>query len=80
MLEPKLIKHAGLDSAVYLLGLKIFVPLSLLAFLVMVFVNWTKLEHSNVVYTGLDNHSISDNPMGSNRFWTDLVISYALPS
>ncbi|CAJ2653756.1 CSC1-like protein At3g21620 [Trifolium pratense] len=83
MPEPELIEHAGLDSAVYLriylLGLKIFVPISLLAFSVMVPVNWTNntLEHSNVVYTSIDKLSISNIPVGSNRFWTHLVMAYA---
>lgn len=83
MPEPELIEHAGVDSAVYLriylLGLKIFVPISLLAFSVMVPVNWTNktLECSNVVYTSVDKLSISNIPMGSNRFWTHLVMAYA---
>ncbi|KAL5101650.1 hypothetical protein RYX36_005977 [Vicia faba] len=83
MPEPELIEHAGLDSAVYLriylLGLKIFVPISLLAFSVMVPVNWTNntLERSNVDYTSVDKLSISNIPMGSNRFWTHLVMAYA---
>ncbi|KAK8921880.1 hypothetical protein KSP39_PZI020852 [Platanthera zijinensis] len=51
MPEPELIDHAGFDSVVYiriyLLGLKIFVPLSVLAFAVLVPINITGryLEH-----------------------------------
>ncbi|ESW14002.2 hypothetical protein PHAVU_008G210700 [Phaseolus vulgaris] len=83
MPEPELIDHAGLDSAVflriYLLGLKIFVPIAFLAFSVMVPVNWTNstLERSNLTYSEIDKLSISNIPTGSNRFWTHLVMAYA---
>ncbi|KAG5064514.1 hypothetical protein JHK85_005697 [Glycine max] len=83
MPEPELIDHAGLDSAVYLriylLGLKIFVPIAVLAFSVMVPVNWTNstLERSNLTYSQIDKLSISNIPTGSNRFWTHLVMAYA---
>ncbi|KAK7320518.1 hypothetical protein VNO77_30065 [Canavalia gladiata] len=83
MPEPELIDHAGLDSAVYLriylLGLKIFVPIAFLAFSVMVPVNWTNstLERSNLTYSSIDKLSISNIPTGSNRFWTHLVMAYA---
>ncbi|XP_004289181.1 PREDICTED: calcium permeable stress-gated cation channel 1-like isoform X1 [Fragaria vesca subsp. vesca] len=83
MPEPELVDHAGLDSAVYLriylTGLKIFVPITLLAFSVMVPVNWTNttLKKSNLVYSNLDQLSISNVPLGSNRFWTHLVMAYA---
>ena len=46
MPEPELIDHAGLDSAVYLriylIGLKIFIPIAFLAWAVLVPVNWTR--------------------------------------
>ncbi|KAE8075641.1 hypothetical protein FH972_014337 [Carpinus fangiana] len=85
MPEPELIDHAGLDSAVYLriylVGLKIFVPIAFLAFAVMVPVNWTngtlELEHSTLVYSDIDKLSISNIPKGSPRFWTHLVMAYA---
>ncbi|XP_062152235.1 CSC1-like protein At3g21620 [Alnus glutinosa] len=83
MPEPELINHAGLDSAVYLriylVGLKIFVPIAFLAFAVMVPVNWTNgtLEHSDLVYSDIDKLSISNIPIGSCRFWTHLVMAYA---
>ncbi|KAK7385845.1 hypothetical protein VNO78_31760 [Psophocarpus tetragonolobus] len=83
MPELELIDHAGLDSAVYLriylLGLKIFVPIAFLAFSVMVPVNWTNstLERSNLTYSQIDKLSISNIPTGSNRFWTHLVMAYA---
>ncbi|XP_009592755.1 CSC1-like protein At3g21620 [Nicotiana tomentosiformis] len=82
MPEPELIDHAGLDSAVYLriylIGLKIFVPIAFIAFSVMVPVNWTNrtLEHSNLTYSDLDKLSISNIPLGSQRFWTHLVMAY----
>eukprot|EP00258_Populus_trichocarpa_P034381 XP_024450400.1 CSC1-like protein At3g21620 [Populus trichocarpa] len=83
MPEPELIDHAGLDSAVYLriylIGLKIFVPIAFLAFTILVPVNWTNstLERSNLTYSDLDKLSISNIPTGSNRFWTHLVMAYA---
>ncbi|XP_059449324.1 CSC1-like protein At3g21620 isoform X1 [Corylus avellana] len=83
MPEPELINHAGLDSAVYLriylVGLKIFVPIAFLGFAVMVPVNWTNgtLEHSTLEYSDIDKLSISNIPIGSNRFWTHLVMAYA---
>ncbi|KAG6787252.1 hypothetical protein POTOM_008891 [Populus tomentosa] len=83
MPEPELIDHAGLDSAVYLriylIGLKICVPIAFLAFTILVPVNWTNstLERSNLTYSDLDKLSISNIPTGSNRFWTHLVMAYA---
>ncbi|XP_050208177.1 CSC1-like protein At3g21620 [Mercurialis annua] len=83
MPEPELIHHAGLDSAVYLriylIGLKIFVPIAFLAFTILVPVNWTNntLKKSDLTYSDLDKLSISNIPMGSNRFWTHLVMAYA---
>ncbi|KAL6520518.1 Calcium permeable stress-gated cation channel 1 [Orobanche hederae] len=87
MPEAELIDHAGLDSAIYLriylLGLKIFVPVTLLAWAILVPVNWTnntlaisqatdKLEYSDI-----DKLSISNIPHGSKRFWTHIVMAYA---
>ncbi|XVF21817.1 hypothetical protein REPUB_Repub12eG0122500 [Reevesia pubescens] len=83
MPEPELIDHAGLDSVVYiriyLLGLKIIVPLAVLAFLVLVPVNWTgeTLEHSrNLTFSDIDKLSISNVPDGSKRLWAHIVMSY----
>ncbi|KAG6657751.1 hypothetical protein CIPAW_04G112900 [Carya illinoinensis] len=45
----------------------------------MVPVNWTNgtLEHSNLTYSDIDKLSISNIPIGSDRFWTHLVMAYA---
>ncbi|KAI0515852.1 hypothetical protein KFK09_008520 [Dendrobium nobile] len=83
MPEPELIEHAGLDSAVYLriylLGLKIFVPIAFLGFAILVPVNYTNntLESMKVEYSDVDKLSISNIPKGSDRFWTHLVMAYA---
>ncbi|XP_010038117.2 LOW QUALITY PROTEIN: CSC1-like protein At4g02900 [Eucalyptus grandis] len=83
MPEPELIDHAGLDSAayirIYLLGLKIFVPITFLAFAVLVPVNWTggTLETiKDVTFSNIDKLSISNVPSGSQRFWAHLVMAY----
>ncbi|KAL6542923.1 Calcium permeable stress-gated cation channel 1 [Orobanche hederae] len=89
MPEPELIDHAGLDSAVYLriyllgYGLKIFVPVALLAWSILVPVNWTNntlaksLATDKVQYSDIDKLSISNVPFGSPRFWTHIVMAYA---
>ncbi|VFQ96266.1 unnamed protein product [Cuscuta campestris] len=83
MPEPELINHAGLDSAVYLriylLGLKIFVPMALLSWVILVPVNWTNntLRRSELTHSNIDNLSISNVPLGSPRFWTHIVMAYA---
>ncbi|WVZ98388.1 hypothetical protein U9M48_043843 [Paspalum notatum var. saurae] len=82
MPEPELIEHAGLDSAVYvriyLLGLKIFVPIALLAFSVLVPVNWTSatLANEGISYDEIDKLSISNLGKGSKRFWAHIAMSY----
>ncbi|KAL1827383.1 hypothetical protein ACET3Z_005795 [Daucus carota] len=83
MPEPELIDHAGLDSAVYiriyLLGLKIFVPITALAFVVLVPVNWTNNtleELKDVTFSDLDKLSISNIPDGSSRFWVHIGMIY----
>ncbi|CAK9184958.1 unnamed protein product, partial [Ilex paraguariensis] len=73
MPELELIDHAGLDSAVYLriylIGLKIFVPITFLAWAILVPVNWTNstLEKgpSKLTYSDIDKLSISNIPLGS---------------
>ncbi|CAE6183463.1 unnamed protein product [Arabidopsis arenosa] len=87
MPEPELIDHAGLDSVVYLriywLGLKIFAPIAVLAWAVLVPVNWTNntLEMAkqlrNVTSSDIDKLSVSNIPEYSMRFWTHIVMAYA---
>jgi len=77
----------GLDSAVYLriylMGLKIFVPIAFLAWAILVPVNYTNdtLEAaqkvSNVTASDIDKLSISNVPLKSQRFWTHIVMAYA---
>lgn len=83
MPEPELIDHAGLDSAVflriYLIGLKIFIPITILAFSVLVPVNWTNgtlNDSNNLQYSDIDKLSISNVPARSQRFWVHLVMAY----
>lgn len=83
MPEPELIDHAGLDSTIYiriyLLGLKIFVPITALAFAVLVPVNWTgeTLEQiKDVSFSNIDKLSISNVRPGSKRFWAHIVMAY----
>ncbi|XP_062212567.1 calcium permeable stress-gated cation channel 1-like [Phragmites australis] len=83
MPEDELISHAGLDSAVYLriylIGLKIFVPISILAFVVLAPVNWTNdtLQLMEVEHSDIDKLSISNIPVGSKRFIAHLTMAYA---
>lgn len=87
MPEPELIEHAGLDSAVYiriyLLGLKIFVPITLLSFGVLVPVNYTgenfdelKANMKDLTYSDIDKLSISNIAPGSKRLYAHIVMSY----
>ncbi|KAJ8748346.1 hypothetical protein K2173_002983 [Erythroxylum novogranatense] len=83
MPEPELIDHAGLDSVVYiriyLLGVKIFVPITILAFGVLVPVNWTggTLEHmKDLTFSDVDKLSISNIPSESPRFWAHVGMSF----
>ncbi|MBA0795499.1 hypothetical protein Gohar_006358 [Gossypium harknessii] len=83
MPEPELIDHAGLDSVayirIYLLGLKIFVPLAVLSFLVLVPVNWigdTLERAKDLNFSNIDKLSISNVPDGSKGFWAHIVMSY----
>ncbi|GLT33550.1 hypothetical protein SLA2020_081260 [Shorea laevis] len=86
MPELELIDHAGLDSAVYLriylLGLKIFVPIAFLAWSILIPVNWTnstldRVKLTNFTSSDIDKLSASNVPLGSNRFWTHIVLAYA---
>lgn len=84
MPEPELIEHAGLDSVVYLriylLGLKIFVPIAFIAWSILVPINFTNstLEKlSNVTASDIDKLSISNVPLKSDRYET-LVIFFLI--
>ncbi|TXG62795.1 hypothetical protein EZV62_009789 [Acer yangbiense] len=83
MPEPALIKHAGLDSTVYLriyiLGLKILCPICLLAFCILVPVNWTgqALHHvHDTFHSDIDKLSISNIPYGSNKLHAHIAMCY----
>ncbi|XP_074583438.1 CSC1-like protein At3g21620 [Curcuma longa] len=83
MPEPELIDHAGLDSVVflriYLIGLKIFVPITILAFSVLAPINWTNdtlKDSGNLEHSEIDALSISNIPTGSQRFWAHLGMAY----
>lgn len=82
MPEPELIEHAGLDSAIflriYILGLKIFIPLMLMGFIVLVPVNTTgkQLLSKNVTNLDMDKMSIRNVPDGSQRLWTHVAMAY----
>ncbi|RZC04778.1 Calcium permeable stress-gated cation channel 1 isoform E [Glycine soja] len=86
MPEPELIDHAGLDSVVYLriylIGLKIFVPIAFLAWAVLVPVNATStgLESAgrdNITSSDIDKLSISNVHSRSERFWAHILVAYA---
>ncbi|KAK9715036.1 hypothetical protein RND81_06G138600 [Saponaria officinalis] len=83
MPESDLIEHAGLDSVVYLriyiIGLKIFVPVTFLALTILIPVNYTNntLESLKVTFSKIDKLSISNIELGSSRFWAHIVMEYA---
>ncbi|KAK1420504.1 hypothetical protein QVD17_22155 [Tagetes erecta] len=88
MPEQELIQHAGLDSAVYiriyLLGLKIFVPIALLAFGVLLPINYTggnfhimSLSMKDLTYGEIDKFSISNVPPASKRLVAHIIMAYA---
>ncbi|KAL2931329.1 Calcium permeable stress-gated cation channel 1 [Bienertia sinuspersici] len=83
MPESELIEHAGLDSAVYLriylVGLKIFVPVTVLSLLVLVPVNYTTdaLSLTKATFSDIDKLSISNIRLESPRFWAHIVMEYA---
>nr|KYP69319.1 putative membrane protein C2G11.09 [Cajanus cajan] len=86
MPEPELIDHAGLDSVVYLriylIGLKIFVPIAFLAWTVLVPVNWTSsglegAQIKNITSSDIDKLSVSNVHSRSERFWGHIIMAYA---
>ncbi|KAE9609539.1 hypothetical protein Lal_00006905 [Lupinus albus] len=87
MPEPELIDHAGLDSVVYLriylIGLKIFVPIAFLAWAVLVPVNWTSTGLdgalvNNITSSDIDKLSVSNVQSRSERFWAHILVAYAI--
>ncbi|KAL0913756.1 hypothetical protein M5K25_017240 [Dendrobium thyrsiflorum] len=84
MSQTEIIQHAGLDSAIYLriyiLGLKIFVPLTISALLVIIPVNvssGTLMDlKKDIVFSDIDKLSISNVKPGSERFWVHLCMAY----
>lgn len=85
MPEPELIDHAGLDSAVYiriyLLGLKIFVPIAILAFGVLLPVNYSaegykKIVMKDLTFGEIDKFSISNVPAASKRLIAHILMAY----
>ncbi|MCO5582898.1 hypothetical protein L7F22_036800 [Adiantum nelumboides] len=83
MPEPELIDHAGLDSAIYLriylLGLRLFVPMFLLAAIVLFPINATadKLQGAHpFLFSNVDKLSISNVKDGSRRLWAHVCMSY----
>lgn len=84
MSQTEIIQHAGLDSAIYLriyiLGLKIFVPLTISALLVIIPVNvssGTLLDlKKDIVFSDIDKLSISNVKPGSERFWVHISMAY----
>ncbi|XP_031100916.1 CSC1-like protein At4g02900 [Ipomoea triloba] len=85
MPQPELIEHAGLDSAVYiriyLLGLKIFLPITVLALTILVPVNCTGKSldrHKDLTYSAIDKLSISNVDAGSPRLWAHIGMAYVV--
>ncbi|KAF3792922.1 CSC1-like protein [Nymphaea thermarum] len=87
MSEEQIIEHAGVDSAaylrIYLLGLKIFVPMAFLAILILVPVNLSGTTlatlsylRKDIIYNSIDKLSISNVTSGSQRFWFHLFMAY----
>ncbi|KAL8029009.1 hypothetical protein ABFX02_14G200600 [Erythranthe guttata] len=83
MPESELIDHAGLDSVVYiriyLLGLKIFVPIAILSFAVLVPLNCTGKtldDIKDLTYSNIDKLSISNIPSGSFRLSAHIIMAY----
>ncbi|KAG6780836.1 hypothetical protein POTOM_013715 [Populus tomentosa] len=85
MSEAEIINHAGLDSAVFLriytLGLKIFVPITILALLILIPVNVSSgtlfFLRKELVMSDIDKLSISNVRPRSIRFFIHIALQYA---
>ncbi|KAE9613258.1 putative calcium-dependent channel, 7TM region phosphate [Lupinus albus] len=86
MSEDDIINHAGLDSAVflriYIIGLKIFVPVTVVALLVLIPVNaWSGILFflkKELVVSNIDKLSISNVPPQSIRFFVHIALEYLI--
>ncbi|KAK8520703.1 hypothetical protein V6N12_004632 [Hibiscus sabdariffa] len=84
MSETELINHAGLDSAVFLriytLGLKIFVPITVVALVILIPVNVSSgtlfFLRKELVVSDIDKLSISNVPPESTRFFVHIGLEY----
>ncbi|XWS49478.1 hypothetical protein CRYUN_Cryun12cG0006900 [Craigia yunnanensis] len=84
MSESELINHAGLDSAVFLriytLGLKIFVPITVVALLILIPVNVSSgtlfFLRKELVVSDIDKLSISNVHPESIRFFVHIGLEY----
>ncbi|OIW10704.1 hypothetical protein TanjilG_16076 [Lupinus angustifolius] len=86
MSEAEIINHAGLDSAVflriYIIGLKIFVPVTVVTLLVLIPVNaWSGILFflkKDLVVSDIDKLSISNVPPESIRFFVHIALEYLI--
>ncbi|GMH22577.1 hypothetical protein Nepgr_024420 [Nepenthes gracilis] len=84
MSESQLIEHAGLDSAIflriYILGLKIFLPMAILAILVLIPVNISGgtlfFLRKELVTSNIDKLSISNVQPKSIKFFVHISMQY----
>ncbi|GER30298.1 ERD (early-responsive to dehydration stress)family protein [Striga asiatica] len=84
MSEPEIIGHAGLDSAVflriYILGLKIFLPIAIVAFIVLIPVNFSggtlSFLRRDLVVSNIDKLSISNVHSKSYKFFVHISMEY----
>ncbi|KAI4312993.1 hypothetical protein MLD38_037775 [Melastoma candidum] len=84
MSEHDIVSHAGMDSAIflriYLLGLKIFVPVTLVALLILIPVNVSDGTLSflkrDLVVSDIDKLSISNVRPQSSRFFIHIGLEY----
>ncbi|XP_062027429.1 CSC1-like protein At1g32090 [Rosa rugosa] len=84
MTEAEIINHAGLDSAaflrIYILGLKIFVPMTVLALLILIPVNVSSgtlfFLKKELVLSDIDRLSISNVRPKSIRFFYHIGLEY----
>ncbi|KAG4992257.1 hypothetical protein JHK87_025714 [Glycine soja] len=84
MSESEIISHAGLDSAVflriYILGFKVFAPITLVALFILIPVNVSSGTLSflkkELVVSDIDKLSISNVPPKSIRFFVHIALEY----